>query len=117
MNWPKPPKKVAYVVLQGRVPGIYETWNEARAQVDKFEGAVFKGYEQYETAVEVWEAWEENGKDLIKKAHTRTRSGKMNPKGLVESKDRLPRLRAYAERIVRENSDHRGHGSHLTTTN
>lgn len=117
MNWPAKPKKVAYVVLKGRTPGIYDNWPEARAQVHQYEGAVFKGYETYEAAIEVWDAWEEKGEDRIRKAHTKTRSGKLNPKGKVESRDRLPRIRAYAQEVVRKFSDGKGFGSHVTTVN
>jgi viroplasmin and RNaseH domain-containing protein len=36
--------KKLYAVRVGRVPGIYETWNEARAQVEKFSGAQYKSF-------------------------------------------------------------------------
>ena len=31
-----------YSVTKGRIPGLYKTWEECKAQVDKFPGAVFK---------------------------------------------------------------------------
>lgn len=34
-----------YAVKVGRVPGIYTTWNECQAQVNKFSGAVFKSFD------------------------------------------------------------------------
>ncbi len=52
------PKKVAYVVFIGRTVGIYESWDEAKGQVEGFAGARFKGYFTYEDATEAWEAWE-----------------------------------------------------------
>ncbi len=38
-------KSVYYVVHRGRVPGIYETWNECKIQVEKFDGAQFKKFD------------------------------------------------------------------------
>lgn len=37
--------KKFYVVWQGRIPGIYDTWNECKAQVDGFENAKYKSFE------------------------------------------------------------------------
>lgn len=37
-------KKRFYAVKNGRVPGVYPTWDEAKAQVDGFSGAVYKGF-------------------------------------------------------------------------
>lgn len=51
-------KKKFYAVAKGRKPGIYETWfgaNGARAQVDGFAGAVFKGFETLKEAREFLE--------------------------------------------------------------
>ncbi|MCR4781431.1 MAG: ribonuclease H family protein [Lachnospiraceae bacterium] len=47
-------KKVAYVVLKGRKPGIYKTWSDCQAQVKGFSGAVFKGYESMAEAEEAF---------------------------------------------------------------
>lgn len=33
-----------YAVKQGNSPGIYETWDECRVQVDGFSGALYKGF-------------------------------------------------------------------------
>lgn len=38
-----PPKKV-YAVAKGRKPGIYNNWPAAKAQIEGFPGAVFKGF-------------------------------------------------------------------------
>ena len=35
--------KKFYAVRKGRTSGIYESWDEAKAQVDGFKGAEFKG--------------------------------------------------------------------------
>ena len=39
-----------YVVHKGRKPGIYNTWNECKAQVDGFNGPVFKKFENKDDA-------------------------------------------------------------------
>ena len=38
-------KNTHYVVWKGRRTGIYLTWDECRAQVEGFAGALYKGYE------------------------------------------------------------------------
>ncbi|NKF50755.1 ribonuclease HI [Shewanella sp. WXL01] len=42
--------KKFYVVWQGRKPGIYDNWNEAKAQVDKFAGAKYKSFPSFAEA-------------------------------------------------------------------
>lgn len=37
-------KKKYYAVREGKTPGIYLTWDECRAQVDGFSGAVYKSF-------------------------------------------------------------------------
>lgn len=58
MSYGPKPKKVAYVVFRGIVPGIYESWDQAKPQVDGVQGAQFNGYYTYEDACDAWEAWE-----------------------------------------------------------
>lgn len=36
--------KKYYAVAKGKNPGIYLTWNDCKAQVDNFSGAVYKGF-------------------------------------------------------------------------
>jgi ribonuclease HI len=43
-------KKKYYVVWKGVEPGIYESWKECERQVRGFEGAVYKSFEDLETA-------------------------------------------------------------------
>lgn len=113
MSYGHKPKKVAYVVIRGRVPGLYESWDQAKPQVEGYVNACFRGYFTYEAAVEVWEAWEERGDNLIQKSAL-TRSGKTTRKGKLESRDRLPGIEAYARDLVRRFSKN-GKGEHLTT--
>ena len=44
-------KSKTYVVFVGRQPGIYETWDECKAEVENFPGARFKGFYSKEEAV------------------------------------------------------------------
>ena len=37
-------KKKYYAVKKGLQPGIYETWDECKANVDGFSGAIYKGF-------------------------------------------------------------------------
>ena len=34
----------SYVVYKGRVPGVYDDWEECRRQVHRFSGNSYKGY-------------------------------------------------------------------------
>ncbi|MCX4326900.1 MAG: ribonuclease H family protein [Lachnospiraceae bacterium] len=43
-----------YVVRNGRTPGIYRTWDECRAQVDGFSGAVYKSFKTEKEALEFY---------------------------------------------------------------
>lgn len=43
-----------YVVWEGRAPGIYESWEDCREQVDGFPEAKFKAYASQEAATEAF---------------------------------------------------------------
>lgn len=45
-------KKKFYVVVKGRQPGLFHTWDEAKAQVNGFPDAIFKGFSTIEGAEE-----------------------------------------------------------------
>lgn len=42
--------KKYYAVRIGRVPGIYQTWDECKSQVDKFPGAIYKSFKTIQEA-------------------------------------------------------------------
>jgi ribonuclease HI len=46
--------KKLYVVLKGHKPGIYDNWDDAKKQVDNFQGAQYKGFENHEEAHKAW---------------------------------------------------------------
>jgi viroplasmin and RNaseH domain-containing protein len=48
-------KKVAYIVFKGRKPGIYQSWEECKAQIDGFSGCDHRGFNSLAEAESVWE--------------------------------------------------------------
>lgn len=40
-------RKKFYAVAEGRDPGIYKTWVEAKNQVHQFSGAIYKSFNTY----------------------------------------------------------------------
>ncbi|MCQ2605661.1 MAG: ribonuclease H family protein [Bacteroidales bacterium] len=45
-------KKKYYVVWKGRNTGVFYSWDECKAQVDKYQGALYKSYENEDEAFE-----------------------------------------------------------------
>ena len=43
-----------YVVFDGRVPGVYDKWEDCHRQVNKFSDNYYKGYATREEAVARW---------------------------------------------------------------
>lgn len=43
-------KNKFYVVWKGKTPGIYDTWNDCKAQISGFEGAIYKSFPTKEIA-------------------------------------------------------------------
>lgn len=43
-------KNKYYAVKRGRIPGIYDSWEDAKYQVNEFSGAVYKGFENMNDA-------------------------------------------------------------------
>jgi hypothetical protein len=109
MSFAPKPKKVAYVVFIGRIPGIYESWPECNAQVHGFEGARFKGYTIYEDAIAVWDAFEEHGKIAVKQAERKEPSA---PAKARIHKRVDPAITARARRLVSTSIN--GQGAHTT---
>lgn len=59
-------KKKYYVVWNGRKPGVYESWEECKKQIENFEGAKYKSFMNEELAYKALEgSWHEYiGRDL-----------------------------------------------------
>ena len=47
-------KRKFYVVWEGRAPGIYDSWDECKAQVDGYEGAKYKSFVSQTAATEAF---------------------------------------------------------------
>lgn len=45
-------KKKYYTVWKGHKTGVFETWNDCKAQITNFEGAQYKSFESFEAAKE-----------------------------------------------------------------
>ena len=54
-----PDNSKIYIVLKGRNPGIYYSWDECNAEVQGYSGAVFKSFFKYEET-EAWRFLENN---------------------------------------------------------
>ncbi|KAK1630829.1 hypothetical protein QYE76_005144 [Lolium multiflorum] len=55
-----PPKMTYYVMFEGRVPGVYEEWEDCKKQVHKFSGNCYKGYPTRHEAVAKWRKHQSN---------------------------------------------------------
>lgn len=53
--------KKFYAVKVGREPGVYETWDDCKAQVDQYPGAVFKSFGNEDDAWQFIEGIEDGG--------------------------------------------------------
>ncbi len=47
-------KQKYYVVWKGRAPGVYNSWEECKAQIDKFTGALYKAFEDQTLAAKAF---------------------------------------------------------------
>lgn len=73
-------KKKYYAVKKGRIPGIYFNWEDCKKQIEKYSGAIYKGFSTLEEAaafveakaqIQVVERTEEQSKnDKIENKHT-----------------------------------------------
>ena len=43
-----------YAVNKGHIPGIYNSWEECKTQINKFSGALFKKFDKYDDAVQFY---------------------------------------------------------------
>ncbi|MDE7388320.1 MAG: ribonuclease H family protein [Muribaculaceae bacterium] len=64
------PRRKFYVVWQGLAPGIYDSWDEARAQVEGFAGARYKAFNDIESATAAFRgSYEDQATLLLAMAH------------------------------------------------
>ena len=62
-------KQKFYVVWKGVEPGIYNSWNNCKRQVDNFDGALYKSFPTKEAATKAYNSgpWNYIGKNKAKK--------------------------------------------------
>lgn len=77
-------RRAAYVVFEGRKPGIYRTWEETKEQVHQFSGNDYKGFDSIEEAREAFDNYH-------------NRNG-VRPKTRADSKDKSPKRRIVKRR-------------------
>ena len=58
--------EMTYVVFEGRVPGVYDEWEDCKQQVHKFSGNCYKGYATREEAVAKWRNHQSKKKNKMK---------------------------------------------------
>jgi ribonuclease HI len=58
-------KTYFYAVGKGRVPGIYNTWEECKSQVQKFQGAKYKKFETEQEATDFVGLWKYETKSIL----------------------------------------------------
>jgi len=73
-------KQKWYVVLKGRKPGVYTSWDKAKEQIFEFTGAVYKSFEGQKVAEEAW----------AKKRFPNSESIYSAPKSLTKGKKLAP---------------------------
>ncbi|KAK1627406.1 hypothetical protein QYE76_001721 [Lolium multiflorum] len=96
-----------YVVYKGRVPGVYEEWQDCLEQVHKFSGNSYKGYATREEAVahflptgiqeEDWEAddsHEEEGKAVTDDGHEKEEEEEEAKEAAAAKKEERDRAKA-----------------------
>ena len=54
-----------YVVFEGRHPGIYETWDDCRAEIEGYPGAIYKSYYDPTEAVEAFRRSDKESAEVI----------------------------------------------------
>ncbi len=59
-----------YAVKKGRIPGIYETWDECKKQVHKFPNAKYKKFDSREQAILFWK---QDHDHILEKQTSKTR--------------------------------------------
>ena len=55
-----------YVVFEGRVPGVYDEWEDCKKQVHKFSGNCYKGYATRQEAEAKWRNHQSKNKTKMK---------------------------------------------------
>lgn len=60
------PRRKFYVIWEGRSPGIYDSWEEAKLQVDNYPGARFKAFDNQDAATKAFRGSPDEQKALLR---------------------------------------------------
>ncbi len=74
-------KQKFYVVWQGMVPGVYDSWDACKSQVSGFENARYKSFSSREEAEK---AFAEEPENYIKLHQTKKEKSKHNHAGIIQ---------------------------------
>ena len=95
-------KKNYYAVRIGKIPGIYTNWEDCKAQVTGYKGAVFKGFEEKKDAEDFMKAGEsafyEDGADERTEASGLEEKEGNRIKGIIEGENKFTsEITAYVD--------------------
>lgn len=95
-------KKNYYAVRIGKIPGIYTSWEDCKAQVTGYKGAVFKGFEEKKDAEDFMKAREsafyEDGADERTEASGLEEKEGNRIKGIIEGENKFTsEITAYVD--------------------
>ena len=95
-------KKNYYAVRIGKIPGIYTSWEDCKAQVTGYKGAVFKGFEEKKDAEDFMKSGEsafyEDGADERAEASGLEEKEGNRIKGIIEGENKFAsEITAYVD--------------------
>ena len=95
-------KKNYYAVRIGKIPGIYTSWEDCKAQVTGYKGAVFKGFEEKKDAEDFMKSGEsafyEDGADERAEASGLEEKEGNRIKGIIEGENKfVSEITAYVD--------------------
>lgn len=90
-------KQKFYAVAKGRVPGIYTTWDNCKAQVDKYPGAIYKSFPTEEEARDYLS--DNSGNKDLPLHSTETKKKKTSSKDGIKSKANVKFHKDYIDPI------------------
>lgn len=73
------PRRKFYVIWEGRSPGIYDSWEEARLQVEGFPGARYKAFDSQDAATRAFRGSPDEQKALLRAIASHKSGGLAGP--------------------------------------
>ncbi len=112
--------KVFYSVHKGHVPGIYSTWKECEKQIHKFEGAIFKKFENEEDAKKFMEAgFGDKKPNFLAKKENSDKKNKKKIEDECDGVDEDSKIYIYTDGsfIKNKSGDKAGYGIYIPSKN